>query len=224
MQSPVDAKRANNSLPAPVSPRSSAVEFDLATGASPQRSNATYAAAPQATQSITIKTASQTINFPAITATLYAGTQITLSATASSGLPVTFTSVSTGVCTVAGNTASLLTAGTCYMHASQAGNADYTAAPTVAQDFAVHLVPQTITFPAITGTHYALGQVTPAATASSGLAVTYNSASTGVCTVAGSTVSLLTAGACYLHAAQAGNAVYAAAPTLLEEFAVKAAH
>ena len=46
MQSPVDAKRANNSLPAPVSPRSSAVEFDLATGASPQRSNATYAAAP----------------------------------------------------------------------------------------------------------------------------------------------------------------------------------
>jgi hypothetical protein len=188
-----------------------------------QAGNATYAAAPQATQSITIKSAPQTITFTAITATLYAGTQITLSATASSGLPVTLTSVSPTVCTVSGATASLLTGGTCYLHASQAGNADYAAAPTVTQDPTVHFVSQTITFPAITGTHYALGQVTPTATASSGLPITYTSMTPTICTVSGSTVSLLIGGVCYLHASQAGNAVYSAAPTILQDFAVSLA-
>jgi hypothetical protein len=69
------------------------------------------------------------------------GTPLTLSATASSGLAVTFTSATSSVCTVSGDTATFLTAGTCTIDANQAGNATYAAAPQVQQSFAVNLAP-----------------------------------------------------------------------------------
>ena len=67
------------------------------------------------------------------------GTQLTLSATATSGLPVSFASSTTSVCTVGntGATASLLKAGTCAITASQAGNGIYSAATPMLQSFQV---------------------------------------------------------------------------------------
>lgn len=53
--------------------------------------------------------------------------------------------------------------------------------------------------------------VTPLATASSGLAVTYTSNTPGVCTVAGTTVTMVTVGTCTVAANQAGDGTYAAA-------------
>jgi hypothetical protein len=185
-----------------------------------QAGNATYAAAPQATQSITIKIASQTINFPAIAGTQYAGTQIPLSATASSGLAVSFASQTPSVCTVAGTTASLLTQGTCIIRATQAGSATWAPAVFVQQNVTVHLNTQTITFPAITATEYILGQVPLSATASSGLAVSFASATTSVCTVAGTTASLIGLGTCVIHATQAGNGAYTPAPLVSQSFVV----
>jgi hypothetical protein len=188
-----------------------------------QAGNDVYSAAPTVAQDFAVHLASQTITFPAITGTRYALSQVTLSATASSGLAVSYTSTTPTVCSVSGSTFSLLIEGTCVLHAAQAGNDVYSAAPTVAQSFAVHLIPQTITFPAITGTQYAATQLTLTATATSGLPVSYTSTTTTVCTVSGSSASLLAKGTCVLHAAQAGNSDYAAAPTLAQSFAVKAA-
>jgi ribosomal protein S11 len=188
-----------------------------------QAGNNAYSAAPMVVADFAVHFVSQTITFPAITGTHYALGQVTLTATASSELPVSFTSTTPTICTVSGATASLLIEGTCILHAAQAGNSDYSAAPTAAQSFAVHLVSQTITFPAITGTQYAGTQVTLAATATSGLAVSYSSTTTTVCTVSGSTLSLLAKGTCVLHAAQAGSDIYAAAPAAAQSFAVKAA-
>jgi hypothetical protein len=82
----------------------------------------------------------QTISFAAIPAQS-SGSTLTLTATASSGLPVSYTSSTTSVCTVSGNTASLLTAGTCTLVASQAGNASYPAAASVTQSFTVTAAP-----------------------------------------------------------------------------------
>lgn len=65
------------------------------------------------------------------------GTKLTLTASASSGLPVTFTSLTTGVCTVSGNTATLTNPGTCTIQASQPGNSVYAAATPVSQSFTV---------------------------------------------------------------------------------------
>lgn len=64
----------------------------------------------------------------------------TVSATASSGLTVTFAAAPAGVCTTSGTngaTITLIGAGTCTVTASQPGDAGYLAAPDVARSFAV---------------------------------------------------------------------------------------
>ncbi|OIO01429.1 MAG: hypothetical protein AUJ49_07800 [Desulfovibrionaceae bacterium CG1_02_65_16] len=69
------------------------------------------------------------------------GTTPTLSATASSGLTVSFTSATTGVCTVTtGGALTFVTTGTCTINADQAGDGTYAAAPQVSQSFAVNAV------------------------------------------------------------------------------------
>jgi hypothetical protein len=180
-----------------------------------------YAVAQLVSQSIIVHAIPQTITFPAITATLTAATTLPLSATASSGLTVAFASTTPAVCTVSGATASLLTSGTCTLQATQAGNANYAAAATVQQNVSVHLASQTITFPAIAA-QLVGANVTLGATASSGLAVAYTSVTTAVCTVSGSTATMVGAGACVIHATQAGNATYGPAALVSKSFTVTA--
>lgn len=79
---------------------------------------------------------SQTISFsPASTGSV--GTPMTLSATASSSLAVSFSSSTTSVCTVNGSTLTLLTAGTCTVKADQSGNTTYAAAPQASSNMTV---------------------------------------------------------------------------------------
>ncbi len=101
--------------------------------------NATYAAATQVQQSVTVNPApvAQTITFPALTAKTLAQTPMTASATASSGLAVTFTTTTPKVCTAGGTKIALLRSGICTVVANQAGNSVYNAAPTVARSFLV---------------------------------------------------------------------------------------
>lgn len=80
--------------------------------------------------------ASQTISFsPAGTGSV--GTPITLSATASSGLAVAFSTSTSSVCTISGTTLTFLSAGTCTVNADQTGNSAYTAATQVSRQIVV---------------------------------------------------------------------------------------
>jgi hypothetical protein len=79
---------------------------------------------------------SQTISFKAIPNQVL-GTPLSLTASGSSGLPVSFTSLTPSVCTVAGSTVTLLEAGICTIQASQPGGALYSAALPVRQSFLV---------------------------------------------------------------------------------------
>lgn len=65
------------------------------------------------------------------------GPSYTASATATSGLPVSLSSETPSVCSVAGGVVSFLAPGTCTIDANQEGNAEYLAAPQVPQSFAV---------------------------------------------------------------------------------------
>lgn len=165
----------------------------------------------------------QSITFSTLTSQTMAASPVTLTATASSGLVVSFSASPSTVCTVSGNALSLLTVGTCTVTASQAGSATYAAAANVVQTIAVSQGAQTISFPSITT--QTLGTTPPAlsATASSGLPVSYTSTSTSVCTVSGSTLTLVAVGNCSITANQAGNAAYAAASPAAQTFAVVAA-
>ena len=149
------------------------------------------------------------------------GTPLTLSATASSGLAVTFTSTTTGVCTVSGTTATFIASGTCTIDANQAGNSDdYAAAPTVAQSFTVKGEAQTITFATSRNPDLWERRCRFGATASSGLTVSFTSTTTGVCTVSGTTATFIATGTCTIDANQAGNSAYAAAPQVAQSFTV----
>jgi hypothetical protein len=89
-----------------------------------------------------VNLASQTISFGAIS-TQTVGTPLTLTATATSGLAVSYTSSTTSVCTVSGSVATFLLPGTCTIVASQIGNGTYSAATPVMQSFSV--VPLNVT-------------------------------------------------------------------------------
>ena len=67
--------------------------------------------------------ASQTINFGTPSNQPIGAPAFTVTATASSGLSVSFASTTTTVCTVSGNTVTLVAVGKCTIQATQSGNA-----------------------------------------------------------------------------------------------------
>src|SRR6185503_2835528 len=78
-----------------------------------------------ATGTLVIQQASQTIAFAAVGDQAAGTPPFPLVASASSGLPVSFTSSTPDVCSVAGIMVTLLRAGTCAITASQDGNLNY---------------------------------------------------------------------------------------------------
>ena len=86
-----------------------------------------------------INKADQTITFAALPDKTLGDPDFAVSATASSGLPVSFSSLTTGVCTVTVATVHLVSTGTCTIRASQAGDSNYNAATPVDRSFMVNL-------------------------------------------------------------------------------------
>jgi hypothetical protein len=184
-----------------------------------QAGNATYAPATPVTQTFTVLS-TQTITFPKPPSSALSGGPVLLNASASSGLPVSYSSSTAAVCTVSGSSVTLVSLGTCSITASQPGNAAYAAAASVTQTFTVSVATQTITFPQPPTSTLGSGLVPLNATTSSGLAVSYSSNSPTVCTVSGSSVTLVAAGTCSITANQAGNSKYAPATPVTQTFAV----
>jgi hypothetical protein len=81
--------------------------------------------------------ADQTIAFGPLPGKILGAAPFTVSATASSTLPVAFSSVSPTVCTVTGNLVTLVAVGPCVIAANQAGNGNFNAALTVIQSLTV---------------------------------------------------------------------------------------
>jgi sugar lactone lactonase YvrE len=77
----------------------------------------------------------QTITFGALSNQPIGTAPFLISATASSGLAVNFASTTSAVCTVSSASVTLVSAGTCTIQATQAGNANYAAATPVSQSF-----------------------------------------------------------------------------------------
>jgi hypothetical protein len=179
------------------------------------------------TLSLTVTTSSttpqpQTIIFNQIPPQVI-GTSLTLTATASSGLPVTYTPVPNGNCSISANVVTFLQTGNCGVVASQPGNSSYAAAAPVGVIISViNKSAQTITFASIAAQPVG-ASVSLTASSTSGLPITFTSSTTSVCTVSGSTASLLAAGTCTIVASQAGNQTYSAATPVSQSFTVGAA-
>ena len=154
----------------------------------------------------TISKASQTITFnnPGSQA---AAVPLTLAATASSSLPITYT-LNSGPATLSGSTLTFTGTGTVSVTAAQAGNSNWNAATNVPQSFSVVSSTQTINFPAIGNQVFGVAPLAMSATASSGLAVTY-SVTSGPATVSGNVLTITGANPVTVKATQVGNSQYA---------------
>ena len=163
-------------------------------------------------QSYAIVQANQAISFtPSTSGTV--GDTITLSATGGkSGNAVTFASNTTAICTVSGNTLSLIAAGTCTVVANQAGNGNYNAAPSVTANITVsELVQQeqNITLQLTPATGIVGDKITVTTTGdASNNPVNLQVSTTDTCSLQGTTLTLLKEGTCTVNATQAGDTQY----------------
>jgi hypothetical protein len=158
----------------------------------------------------------QTITFAPLLDKTYGDPDFTVSATASSGLPVSF--AATGNCTVSGATVHLTGAGSCTITASQAGNTNYNAAAGVVQTFAIAKASQSIIVAALANKTFGDADFAVSAIATSGLAVSF--AAGGNCTIGGASVHITSAGSCTITASQEGNMNYSPAPDVSQTFAI----
>ena len=177
-------------------------------------------ASSSGTNSLTVAKASQAITFGALAAKTYGDPTFTVSATASSGLVVSFSA--SGNCTIAATTVTITGAGSCTITASQPGDTNYLAAPNVPQAFTIAKASQTITFGALAARTYGDANFTVSATASSGLVVSFGAS--GNCTISTTTVTITGAGSCTITASQPGNTNYFAATNVPQTFTIAKAN
>ncbi|MCX6953369.1 MAG: YDG domain-containing protein, partial [Verrucomicrobia bacterium] len=171
------------------------------------------------TATLVIAKAPQTVAFSLTGSDFSVGSTLGLVATASSGLPVTFSVVS-GTASLSGSSVSITTGGAVSVRASQAGNDNYLPA-SADQGFTgvAAKAAQTIAFAALSNRKVNDGALSLSATASSGLPVSFSVS--GPATVSGNTLALTgTAGLVTVRASQAGNATFAAAPDVFRAFVV----
>ena len=94
--------------------------------------------------SVTVNKSNQTISFGALTNKTTTDPAFSLTATASSGLTVSYSSSNTSVATVAGSTVTIVGSGQTTITASQAGDGNYNAATSVDQPLTVTQAPVNI--------------------------------------------------------------------------------
>jgi uncharacterized repeat protein (TIGR03803 family) len=185
-----------------------------------QAGDATYASATDVTRTLTVNKVAQTITFGALPSKLVTDAPFSLSATADSGLPVSYTSSNTQVATISGSTLTIVGAGTADITAKQAGNATYASATDVTQTLTVSKISQTITFGALAAKLVTDAPFTLSATADSGLPVSYTSSNVQVATVSGNMVTIVASGSVDITAHQAGNATYSSAADVVQTLTV----
>lgn len=184
------------------------------------------------TLAITVNKGSQTITgLPGTDTRTFGDAAYNLTATGgASGNPVTYSASPAGVVTIVGNLVTIVGAGSTTITASQAGDANYNAAPDAFQTLTVNQASQTITFGSLpdkddTDPNFQL----TATGGGSGNPVTYTSSNPAVAIIVdnlgvpdpnGSYVDIIAAGTTTITASQAGNANYLAATPVPQNLVV----
>ncbi len=168
----------------------------------------------------------QSINFKYPGGATLLNGPVTLTATASSGLPIAFRSGTPTTCTVSGDQLTVISAGECLVVASQGGGTtadgvQWAAADDTSQLFNVLKHAQLPVLPVGIVLRASTETVTLSANTDGGVAATYASLSPTVCTVSGNALTVLAEGACQLsvtapadanHAAMTSAAIIAVGP------------
>ncbi|WP_162604869.1 MBG domain-containing protein [Geomonas ferrireducens] len=164
----------------------------------------------------------QEITFPAIPERTFGDPPFEIVASACSGLPLTFRSSDPGVARIVGNVVTITGAGSAVITASQGGSGDLETAPEKSQTFIVHRSGQQVTFSSPAQKVVGDPPFELEGSATSGLAVSYQSSDPTVANVSGSTVTIVGAGTTVLSALQPGNGNYLAAAPVSRALTVAA--
>jgi hypothetical protein len=157
---------------------------------------------------LTVVQTSQTITFAALPNVTYGAAPIALTATASSGQPVTYTV--TGPATLSGSMLTVTGVGTVTVTASVAAGTDFTAATPVTQTLTVNPATPTLTFASIANQTFGAAPFAVSATSNSTATITYSVVS-GPATITGKIVTLTGDGTVTLEASVAAAGNYSAA-------------
>ncbi len=142
-----------------------------------------------------------------------------LTASASGGLGMTYSSFNPAVATISSSTVTLKAVGTSDITARQAGNTTYAPAQFI-RTLTVTKGDQTITFGPIPEKNIGDADFNLTATASSGLTVSFASSNTAVATVTGTLVHIAGAGTTVITASQAGSVNWNPAPDVPQNLTV----
>jgi hypothetical protein len=185
-----------------------------------QAGNSNYLAAAGVSQTLNVSKATQAITFTPLQRKTYGDAAFKLTAVASSGLPVSYSSSNTRVAVVSGSNVTIMGAGTTLISASQTGNSNYLAAADVAQAFIVDKANQSIVFqpvvpPRMSGAHLVLS-----ASASSGLPVSFTSSNENILSISGNDATVLASGRVVITASQNGDGNFNAASSVNQEVTI----
>lgn len=156
---------------------------------------------------LAVEKQSQTILFPPIITRTLTDLDFDLTATSSSGLPISFSSSNPDVAAINGSTVTITGVGSTIITARQAGSIIYGSAETV-QELIVNKADQAITFNPISVKTFGEAPFDLSSSASSSLQVSYTSSNPAVASVVGKTVTIVGAGSTTLTASQPGNGTY----------------
>lgn len=184
-----------------------------------QEGNDTYAEASVGKLVIVNKN-SQTVSFPTDLSGVKVGDQLQLTASSSSGLPVTFSSSDNFVATVSDSVLYVRAQGAADITALQEGSDIYAEAQ-VTKTLTIGASDQTIEFPEMAARSFDSPDFALGAFASSNLPLTYNSSSPLVATISNEgVVSIHGVGSTFITASQAGNTYWRAATSVQRLFTV----
>ena len=150
------------------------------------------------------------------------GNSYDLSASASSGLAVTFSSSNENVARIEGGKLVVVGAGSATITATQTGNENFEAATPIEKSISVAKLNQSITWNQEFNQYLTVDETYQlAATASSGLDVTYTSSDENVAHISGNNVIIRAVGNATISATQNGNANYNAASVITKTITAK---
>ncbi|MEO6520032.1 MAG: cellulose binding domain-containing protein [Mucilaginibacter sp.] len=157
---------------------------------------------------VTVNKLNQAITFNEIPQKSIADLDFDGGATSSSGLVISYTTADSTVATIVNGKVHITGAGSTTVIASQTGNGTYLTATPASQNLTVNKLAQSIMFNAFSAKRPGDADVTLAATASSGLSVTYTSSNTNVAAIVNGALHITGIGSTVITATQAGNSTY----------------
>jgi subtilase family serine protease len=211
-----DIVSGNNGYP-------TAIGYDLMTGLGSPVAYAIAAPSLAGTNSPAINKRNQSIVFGKLPVKTYPAISFPISATTTSGLPITFTSSRTDVATVSNNLVTIMGSGSTVITAGQLGNTDWSPATPVLQTLVVQKGTPVLRFVSATIlTNSSSAPIALPLTNSSGLVPTFKSSATNVAVISSmsATNCILTvrcAGIATITASVAGNDWRAAVTRCLVE-------